>query len=106
MVKSSLTPSFQEVINKTVDNAIDIEDEEISSVEKAEIVATPLPEIDEKEVEQKTDEPKNEFSLASLFNNIGKDELLLIALIILFASDSSFSSYDTVIILALLLLYH
>lgn len=48
----------------------------------------------------------NELGLGHLFESIHKDDLLLIALIILFAQEHLQDSLDAIVILALLLLYH
>lgn len=103
-IKSSTSPTFQEVIDKTMNDAKEVESDllDISSKEEASYA----PQLSDDTPNATDDDATNEFSLARFVEKISKDDLLLIALIILFASDSSVSSYDTVIILALLLLYH
>ena len=103
-VKSSTSPTFQEVIDKTMNDVEEVEADSLDISSESELSYTPQ-QLDETPNTAK-DTSTNEFSLAGFVDKISKDDLLLIALIILFASDSSVSSYDTVIILALLLLYH
>ena len=102
--KSSVSPKFQEVIDQTVNNIADVED--IEPVPEQEDEESYSPPNKEERALTVTDEASPDLSLTALLDKIRKDDLLLIALIILFASDSSMSNYDTVIILALLLLYH
>lgn len=109
-IKSSASPSFQEVIDKTVS--------ELKETDENIEISEPLTQISDTPACISVDEESNgasfpqekalhrELGILKLLDKVKQDDLLLIALIILFASDSSENSLDAVVILALLLLYH
>lgn len=53
--------------------------------------------------EDKGEKARDDFSLASLFSHLEKDDILLLGLILLLISDSSKDNYDVIMVLALLL---
>ena len=136
VVRTSVSPTFQNALNSTIQEAREIES--FSDDEHA------LPHIDnsasssffEEEVcestaicEDNNDYPSSQFDskcdigdkndkeahplnllkesgLGKLIDNLNKDDILLIALIVIFAQEHSANSLDAIVILALLLLYH
>ncbi len=117
-VKTAMSPSFQDIIDKRANEA-DI----IEPIEQNDVNSAIEAEQDTSNTEPKTDlptdgKPKDEegassdvFSLfkasglGRLLDNKSKDDFLLIALIALLASDGSGDNLDAIVLLALLLLY-
>lgn len=125
-IKTAVSPSFQDIIDKTAKAAaVDEQPEEIyvnndiieeitdqeaeKSDEKAEDAFNSLP-IEAQP--RHNEESNNDFfslfkasGLGKLLSNKSKDDFLLIALIALLASDGSGDNLDAIVLLALLLLY-
>ena len=108
-IKASVSPSFQEVIDNAVSDKADTE--QYASFDEDDIlnnIATPLDEVCEdvgvRTINEDTSHTVEDI-LKRFLDNIGKDELLLLSLLILFASDNQDCGIDGVIIVALLLMY-
>ena len=112
-VKTSVSPSFQDVIDKASEGVIvndveenlttqevDLEEKVLKSVDKTEIL-----EDDEAKSPREPLDIIQASGIGQLLGAIGKDDLLLIALIVLLASDKGDMNLDAIVILALLL-YH
>ena len=124
VIRTSVSPSFQGALDKVVETADTVDytaqnDDDASFYEEIsdayaqnEVAAcknTTKEESVKLECENKeptTHDLFNELGVSHLFENIHKDDLLLIALIVLFAQEHLQNSMDAIIILALLLLYH
>ena len=147
VVRTSVSPSFQSALDKTMQEANTVShspseensliDENTSAFSNEEAGSTvndssnPLiashssndccdestesPSNEEKFARKNTCDEKNTCSsinllkdsgLSRLIEGINKDDILLIALIILFAQEHLDNSLDAIVILALLLLYH
>lgn len=110
-VRTSVSPSFQEVIDKTVienntdENYIQA-DNTLSNEEEYECETCNVEPEESKDEQCGNVHLEKENSLIQLINSVGKDDLLLIALIVLLSSDKDANSIDAIVILALLLLYH
>ena len=108
-VKSSFSPSFQEVIDKTMNETVEmpVTDDEIQVTENttAEITDAQNEEIVQASHSYTKEAQKSDFNLMGLLEKISKDDLLLIALIIVLASDSAEGGTDVILCLALLLLF-
>lgn len=108
-IKAAVSPSFQEVIDNAVSDKGDTE--QYASFDEDDINQTteaPLDEIcDVVKTMSRDEEESNtiEATLKRFFDSIGKDELLLLSLLVLFASDNQDCGIDGVIIVALLLMY-
>ena len=130
VIRTSVSPSFQGALDKAVEKAEElipsqrIDDAYSQSVDDAPLEECLTVETENEPTNAECDmvdacvmahNPKKDSSSLNFFSelgfdkllkNIGKDDLLLIALIILFAQEHLQESLDAIVILALLLLYH
>ena len=107
VVKSSVSPSFQSIIDNAVaDNQATEDFSDAVSHESEEIECNPTVECNTVDtVSGATEKTTVEATLKRFLDTIGKDEMLLLSLLLLFASDNQECSLDGIIIIALLLLY-
>ena len=107
-IKTSVSPYFQSTQNSDKNPSFSDDENdflELNDTETEETINTPVTKIEKSEKVS----PLN-FSgfkeLTKLFKGVNNDDLLLLALILLFATDKGENSLDTLFILAFLLLYH
>ncbi|MBO5312572.1 MAG: hypothetical protein J6B29_01265 [Clostridia bacterium] len=123
-VKSSSSQSFQSVIDKVVEDSLPIdspktEGEAVEESESSPVFTVEESELSSVDTEEKEENSENDTpltegflsdfklgSIGKLLSNISQEDLLLLVLLLLFASDGNENSFDVVTILALLLLYH
>lgn len=112
ITKTSVSPYFRSNLIK--ESSLATEDSEDSSFEvpydasmeeKAEIIDTPADKDSDSSTGNLTPNDE-EGALSRLFKNIKNDDLLLLALILLLSKDGADNSFDAIVILALLLMYH
>ncbi len=107
-VKTSVSPFFHAVIEEPIKEVFsepqDVYEEDFSE-ESNENTDTPTEKTEnfDKTTEENISPIKRPFEL---LENIKNDDLLLLALLLLIAKDSAENSMDTLVILALLLMYH
>ena len=110
-VRTSVSPSFQDAIEKKVAETLTPEEAVTAEIDKDDFEENEETQTKEQRAEQveNTSPALLSFLKASginhLWESIRKDDLLLIALIILLSSDKDGNGLDAIVILALLLLY-
>ena len=111
--KTSVSPYFQAQLTNSLSLAQEEDDRNTKNEEFLDTVQEDVEEFNDtpadKSVEADISAPISniaENKLMQLFKNVKNDDLLLLALILLFAKDNTENGTDALVILALLLMYH